>query len=64
MNKLEPSQVVRPVLAVVTRRQAASDRVKTNAGTTDDARDMRERLRRSAGLANEKAKKERAREMV
>ena len=60
-NELEPSQVVRPVLAVITRRQAASDRMSTNAGMTDDARDMQERLRRSAELANEKATKERAR---
>ena len=39
-NELEPSQFVRSVLAVVTRRQAASDRMNTNAGTTDDARDV------------------------
>ena len=38
-NELEASQVVRPVLVVVTRRQAASDRMNNNAGTTDDARD-------------------------
>ena len=41
-KELEPNQFVRPVLAVVTRRQAASDRMNTNAGTTDDARDVRE----------------------
>ena len=40
-NELEPSQVVRPVLAVVTRRQAATDRMSTNARTTNDARDVR-----------------------
>ena len=40
-NELEPSQVVRPVLAVVTRRQAASDRMNNNEGTTNDARDVR-----------------------
>ena len=40
-NELEPSQVVRPVLAVITRRQEASDRMNNNAGTTDDARDVR-----------------------
>ena len=40
-NELEPSEVVRLVLAVVTRRQAASDRMNTNAGKTDDARDVK-----------------------
>ena len=60
-NELEPSQVVRPVLAVVTRWQAASDIMNTNAGKTDDARDIQGRLRRSAELANEKATKDRAR---
>ena len=40
-NELEPSQVVRPVLAVVTRGQAASNRMSTNAGTTDHTRDVR-----------------------
>ena len=39
-NELKPSQVVRPVLAVVTRRQATNDRMNTNAETTDDARDV------------------------
>ena len=56
-NELEPSQVVRPVLAVVTRRQAASDRMNTNVGTTDDDRNMQERLRRSVELAKEKQQK-------
>ena len=55
-NELEPSQVVGPVFAVVTRRQAASDRMSTNAGTTDDARDVRI----EEGWTNDKSSRKRA----
>ena len=55
-NELKQSLFVRPVLAVVTRRQAVSDRMSTNAGTTDEARDVRI----EEGWTNDKSCRKRA----